>query len=296
MIDVPSGSERILSDSECDAAPDVPGVTRLWQAAAGRLGWTVEIIDDEYGYLVEVRNGSRRRVLMGGCSPLNDALAARLCEDKHYTTVLLSRAGIPVPRTARCVSPMHYGDAAVNRRAGAEPGLRFVHEHGLPVVVKPNALSHGRGVTVVRDAAALPAAIEATWRLDAIALVQTYVHGQDARLDYLDGAYLAGYGRRGGDPAGGILNLARGARPTVLEEVPDAWHALCSRIGALLQVRHFGVDLRVDERGELTVIEVNASPLLTRLFELGHAETAIAGTMRVLRAIMDLSDEDERRG
>lgn len=269
-------------------AADLPPVMRLWREAAGRLGLSVEVVDPDFGYLVEVRNGSRRRVLMGSRSPLNDALAARLADDKHYTTVLLSRAGFRVPPTVRCVCPDRFSDECVNRRAGIAPGLQFAREHAPPFVVKPNSLSHGRGVHVIREPAGLAAAIEATWRLDPIALVQTYVAGQDVRLNYLDGAFLAGYRRSGGDARDDVLNLARGASPDVLAEAPAGLHALCLRIGEVMGLRHFGVDLRVDGRGEPTVIEVNSSPQLTRLFELGHDEPAIAGTMRVLRAIFEL--------
>lgn len=283
----PSASE-CTANAATNPPGDIPAVTQLCREAAGRLGWTVEVLDHEFGYLVEVNNGSRSRVLFGGRSPLNDALVARLTEDKYFTTLLLARKGFRVPPTARCVSPTFFDNALVNRRAGVEPGVRFAAEHGLPVVVKPNSLSHGRGVTIIWDSGALTSTIEATWRLDPIAIVQAYVPGADVRLDYLDGDYLVGYQRSRHGTGGEVLNLARGARPTVLDDVPPAWHTLCLRIGSLIGLRHFGVDLRVDGRGEPTVIEVNASPLLTRLFELGHAERAIAGTIRVLRAVFDL--------
>jgi cyanophycin synthetase len=57
-------------------------------------------------------------------------------------------------------------------------------------------MSLGRDVTTVHDDAQLVAAVERAWEGDYIALVQTVAPGIDIRLDYLDGALLAGYRRR----------------------------------------------------------------------------------------------------
>lgn len=169
--------------------------TSIIGEAASRLGFELEVLD-EYGYLFALRDGVRERVLLGGRSALNDAVSSRLAEDKHYSSVLLSRAGLRVPRTVRCLSPTHPSLHRYRDRAGLEDGLTLAAELGYPLVVKPNRLSHGRGVELVEDEAELVHAVEAAWALDSIALVQEAVGGRDFRLDFLDGEYLLGYERR----------------------------------------------------------------------------------------------------
>lgn len=163
--------------------------------AAARLGWTTEVLD-EYGYLFELRRpDGARKVLLGGRSSLNDAVSARLAGDKHYAAVLMARAGLRVPEVVRCISPKHPAMARTPERAGDAPGRAFAAERGYPVVVKPNALSHGRGVVVVHDETALASAVRAVFEIDSIALVQGLAEGRDFRLDFLDGDFLLGYER-----------------------------------------------------------------------------------------------------
>ena len=73
--------------------PRLPRTVALARDAARRLGWTLRVLDPEYGHLFEVDNGTRRRVLLGALSPLNDAVASRLAADKFFTARLLERAG-----------------------------------------------------------------------------------------------------------------------------------------------------------------------------------------------------------
>ena len=315
----------------------LPAATRLAFEAARELGMQTEVLDPEYGYLFEIRAGAKRRVFLGGRSPLNDAIAARLAQDKHYTSLLLARAGLGVPETARCLAPHHPG---YREGAGLEPGLRLAETLGGTAVVKPNRLSHGRGVSFVRDAAELVEAIHEVWELDSLALVQSYEEGTDIRLDFLDGTFLAGYERREivieGDgertvevlmesidprmgepsarrrlmvalapalesrgwstetvvPAGQTLSLASpirnlnlGSTPVVIDTPAPHLLETCLAAGKALGLRHFGVDLR-DAAGRVSIIEVNASPLLTQLFLGGHRERAIAAQTRVLAAAM----------
>jgi len=320
----------------------LPTAVQLVFDAAARLGMEAELLDPEHRHLYEVRRGERRQVMLGGRSPLNDAVAARLAEDKHYTTLLLERAGVRSPRTVRCLSPRHPRLVKYRDQAGMQPGQRLAEELGFPVVVKPNRLSHARGVQIARDSVELSAAVEVAWDLDAIALVQEHIPGRDLRLDWLNGSYLAGYERvpmtlagdgvrtiealveildvRMGDPirrnrlwsvpqiaarlaeggwtassvlpvgttltlAGPIRNLNIGCSPRIVEAVEPELEDFCLRAGAALGLVHFGVDLKLGEEGA-TVIEVNASPLLSQISLAGHRERAIVAQMRVLQAAL----------
>lgn len=169
---------------------------QLRLAAARRLGCEVRLLDPETGFLYEVKHGNKRRLLHGGLSPLNDAVAARVASDKHHTGLVLNSAGLRTPETARCLRPGHFRSAEFDALLGKEPGFRFADEHAFPLIVKPNRGSRGVDISVVEDRGALVEAIELVWRRDYLALVQVPIDGMDLRIDLLDGEFLFGYLRR----------------------------------------------------------------------------------------------------
>ncbi|MFQ5504659.1 MAG: hypothetical protein ACE5F1_07680 [Planctomycetota bacterium] len=323
-----------------------PLAVEIQLEAANRLGIRARIVDPDYGYLFELEKDGRKRLMLGGRSPLNDAVAARLAEDKFYAGMLLAEAGYRSPESVRCLSPYHFENTEYNERAGRGPGLEFAASRGYPLVVKPNRLSHGRGVRVVRSRDELIDAVEAVWKLDSVALVQVLVEGTDLRLDFLDlpegDAFLLGYRRsplllegdgkrtlrellvavdpradgaefwstaqessawqrevaalgRDGDSvlASGarvllgseVLNLHRLATATLIEDLSPSWRRHGLGIGRSLGLRHFGIDLKApddEDPATSTVIEVNASPLLSQIYRMGHKEIALRCQMRVL--------------
>jgi glutathione synthase/RimK-type ligase-like ATP-grasp enzyme len=93
-----------------------------------------------------------------------------------------------------------------------------------------------------------------------------------------------------------VLNLNRWATADMVEALPAIWTQYCLQIGEAMSLRHFGIDLKVRDLTSLdmlasidprtsVVIEVNASPSLAQTYELGFAEKAISGQMRVLQAV-----------
>lgn len=324
----------------------LPTATQLCLEAAKRLGLDASVLDPEYGYLFELRKGDRRHAMLGGRSPLNDAVAARLAEDKHYTGMLLERADLRTPRTTRCLSREHPTMASFRDRAGMAPGVEAAKALGYPVVVKPNRLSHGRGVSLVQDEGTLRRAVRAVWQLDAIALVQERIDGRDFRLDFLEGRFLIGYERRplevrgdgkrtlsqllaARDPRfaeperqrrltrdrrfrdvverrgwtvssvlpegaalsfdGPIQNLNGASTARLIERIPEGLRAACARAGEAVGLRHFGVDLKLEaleaDPARAAFIEINASPLLSQMYLLGHREQALLAQMQVLEAL-----------
>lgn len=324
-------------------------VLSLRVEAARRLGCEVVPLDPETGYLCEIRRGARRLYLLGGFSPLNNAGASRIAEDKFFTALVLERAGLRVPPGARCLRAGRFLQEDFSSHLGLAPGRAFAAAHGYPLVVKPNRGARGRQVNVVAGDDELAAAVEAIWQHDYLALVQPLIAGLDVRLDFLDDDYLFGYVRRpvvlrgngasrvsellaradgrfrgetfarllAGDPiwtaaagrrgldldsvlAAGetldlsspILNLNRLCVAERLDRPAPAWLDHGRRIGRLLGLRHYGVDFKAaspdDDPRAATVLEVNASPSLARIAELGHREEALEAETRVVSAILGL--------
>jgi glutathione synthase/RimK-type ligase-like ATP-grasp enzyme len=278
-----------------------PKVVALIRLAASQMGLGLQCPDAEFGHLFWLTDGRRRVTLLGGKSPLNDAVAARICEDKYYTGVLLQHGGIRVPESVRCLKPGHFQQEDYAPRCGKDPAAEFARQHGYPLVVKPNRLSHGRDVQLVYDQVEMSKAIDAAWQRDYIALVQTAIPGEDLRLDFLDGQFLVGYVRKAahdstGEPASGditILNLAQGAKAELLREVPEQWSSFGQRVGEMLNLRFFGIDVKApgleSNPDRACVIEVNASPLFVQLFHLGFETEAVAAQRRVMEAVWGLA-------
>ena len=326
---------------------DVPRAVALTAWAAEQLGWSLRVLDPEFGYLFELSDGRGwSRACIGAKLPLNDTSASQLCADKHYSGLVLAELGVRTPATLRALSPRHFGShASYANRVGLSPLEAELAQLDYPVVVKPNRLSHGRRIAVVQDAAELRAACDAVFELDSVALIQELVTGEELRLDFLDGEYLIGYSRSAlrvvgdgrsdlqqlltevdprcaerawtkrllADPdvhgrigarrpeevlaagtelrlSGEILNLNRGGVGAPVAQLPDAWVRWSARIGERFGLRHFGLDLRVPgglaaDPVEACVLEVNSTPLVTQMLNLGHGELARAAWLKVVAAL-----------
>ena len=323
--------------------------------AAVRLGWRVDCIDPETGWLWRLRRGDRTQHLIGMISPLNDAVATRLASDKFYTARVLAEAGFLVPEGVRALDPRQFapapgdGDPFAEHR-GLAAAQALARRAGYPLVVKPNRGSCGRQVVVVEDGQQLGAAVEAIWASEPLAVIERPLAGIDLRMDLLDGELLLAYLRRPlrlrGDgrstvlellhaadrragrarfvaqlsaeplwretlaaaelgehdrlPAGHtlefpatILNLNRCCSAEVFAELPAPWVAFAGRVASCLGLRHCGIDLRVAADDEplaadpvaSTIIEVNASPLVRQVAELGELALAEAAEERVVAAL-----------
>jgi len=253
-------------------------------AAARRLGCRLRSLDPETGYLWEVVRGGISRILYGGLSPLNDALAAAIATDKFHAATLLARAGYRVPRSARCLQPGRFAAEEFVALTGTAPAHALAAELGAPWIVKPGHGARGRDVMAIYDLAALDQAVARVWRDDYLALVQETVAGVDLRIDLLDGACLIAYLRRplrlradgrrsvqallerkgaaaqaaatGIDPSaiapagteievpGPVLNLNTAAIAEVIA-LPAAWLEHARGIARALALRHCGIDLKI---------------------------------------------------
>jgi glutathione synthase/RimK-type ligase-like ATP-grasp enzyme len=203
-------------------APGSPTIAKRLEIAR-ELGWRVECLDPDSGWLWLLERDGVTRVMQGSYAPINHHAAAELALDKFYAAVVLERAGLRVPISQRCIAPGQlvdtHGRDLYPDLCGSEPGLRFAERHGYPVVVKPNAGARGLAVNLAHDPAGLLAAIETVWRIDRIALVQVPVPGFDLRIDVLDGELLLAYVRRPllliGDGRATLVELHERADPRV---------------------------------------------------------------------------------
>ena len=92
------------------------------------------------------------------------------------------------------------------------------------------------------------------------------------------------------DLGGTLLNLNTWASGRLIPELPDRWLAYGLRAGAVLGLRHFGIDFRgagLDDPPErAAIVEINSSPLLLQIHALGWADEAVEAQARILRAAL----------
>lgn len=181
-----------------------------------------------------------------GVPCVNRTATLDVCGDKLRTTLALTRAGVPSPRTVAAYSP-----------AGA---IEAAERIGYPVVLKPTTGSWGRLIARLNDRDALEAVIEHKTTLGdvrhGVIYLQEYIDkpAGDIRAFVINGRTVAAI-RRISDHW--ITNTARGARVEAME-VTTELDAMCVRAAEAVGGGILAIDLVEDPQRGLLVIEVNA--------------------------------------
>ena len=171
---------------------------RVADALAG-LGVEVELVDIDAQLLPRLLQDPPSAVFLavhgieGEDGGLRDALdlsgvpyvgatgaAARLAFDKPIAKAIVGRAGVSTPAS---VALQH---AAFRDLGGPALLERVVERLGLPLVVKPARGGSALGVTVVRNAAELPAAMVGCYSYDGVALLERHVSGVELAVSVVD--------------------------------------------------------------------------------------------------------------
>lgn len=241
---VRADERRILDALDRRAVPYTRIDTRDSWGRAGdpERGWAAALnreIGQTRAYYAAVMLEAR------GTRVVNTAAAVELCGDKWRTTLALSRAGLPTPRTCLALTPA--------------AALAAMDAMGYPVVVKPLTGSWGRLVTLVPDHATACSVLEYVAALPSpqshIVYVQELVRkpDRDIRVLIVGGEVLGATYRSGRDWR---TNVARGAvssRCELTADIAKLAAAAALTVGADIA----GVDLLEDHCGGLLVLEVN---------------------------------------
>jgi [lysine-biosynthesis-protein LysW]--L-2-aminoadipate ligase len=197
-----------------------------------------------------------------GVTVLNSGQVIETCGDKIRTTLTLSCAGVPVPRTIVTLSP--------------RSAMRAVEQIGYPAVLKPTAGARGRLLAKVLDRPVAEGVIEHKTALgspvNSVFYVQEYMHkrGRDIRAIVIgDQVAAATYLR----PANKLASAMRGASAGKCQVTPElakvALDATRAVGGGML-----AIDLTESPDGGLAVTEISHAMEFNGLFN--GAETEIA--------------------
>jgi D-alanine-D-alanine ligase len=185
-----------------------------------------------------------------GSGPIGSAMAM----DKDIAKRLFRDAGIPTARFLMAPATVHEVESQL----------------GWPVVVKPSKQGSTVGLTVVRSAGKLAAAIEEARRHDDEVMLEAFVPGRELTVGILDGAALSV-----GEiiPRHEIFDYECKYTPGMSEEIfpadlPVEIAAECGRLGlaahrALKLGGYSRVDFRLTPSGEAFCLEVNTLPGMT---------------------------------
>ena len=175
------------------------------------------------------------------------ASAIACSRDKLHSLQLMSRAGLPIPKTAVIATPQALFSA--------------IHAvDGVPVVIKLIRGTQGKGVVLAKNLVTAAAVLDKVHRARRQALVQEYVaesQGRDTRIIVVGDTCIAAMERIAveGDFR---ANLHRGG--SAVSITPDnATSALALAAARAHGLAVAGVDLIQSDRGPL-LLEVNSSP------------------------------------
>jgi len=194
-------------------------------------------------------------------------LASAVGMNKAVTKQVMQADGIPTPPWRRWQRDRSAGLPAVER---------------LPVVVKPTCEGSTVGVSIVRQPAALAAAVEQAGRYDGDVLIEDYVDGHELTVAVLDGESLPPIEVV---PQEAFYNYEAKYTPgrceyrlpptSVAESTWRQAQAFASRLDRLLGCAGATrVDFRVDRDGRPWVLEINTVPGMTETSLLPKAAAA----------------------
>jgi D-alanine-D-alanine ligase len=194
----------------------------------------------------------------------SSALASALAWNKPIAQGVFERAGIDVPERVT-LSQLAF------RELGASAVVdRVATALGLPLVVKPAAGGSSLGLTVVTDAAALPAAIVGALSYSEAALIERFVAGTEVAVAVLDGRALPPVeitpkGDRYDFAARYTAGMTDFHAPARLD---PAVTAACERValaaGAAAGARHlYRADMIVAADGTPWLLEIDTCPGMT---------------------------------
>jgi gamma-F420-2:alpha-L-glutamate ligase len=183
-----------------------------------------------------------------GVAVVNRSTAIEAVADKLHTLQVLSRAGLPIPKTVLAKFPV---DVDLVER-----------ELGFPVVVKTIRGTRGNGVLLCEDRRQFDdlAGLLDGANPSADFIFQRYVrasHGRDVRVLVVDGCAVAAMERRAAN-GGFKSNISLGGHGAAYAMPPEV-AALALQVAQALDLEIAGIDILFEQDG-YSVCEANSAP------------------------------------
>lgn len=207
-----------------------------------------------------------KQLEMAGCRLFNSSRSIALCDDKTFTHLTLTQAGLPMPDTIFCPSTfpaVGYPQIDFLKKAAAQ--LSY------PLVIKEGCGSFGQQVYLAENEAQALDILEK--KAASPLLLQKYIResrGKDIRLYMVGGKCIAAMERRNDQDFRANIQIGGSAHPyTPAAEEIDLAARACSALGLAFA----GVDILHSKQGPL-VCEVNSNAHFSALAALTKKDVA----------------------
>lgn len=166
----------------------------LLKKLAPRIGARV-FLEPEWGVVGQIvfKSGAKSYFRYNSID-LNPLGATEISKDKDYANFFLKSQGYCVVPGSRAFFSDEWSKTIHSKR-NIHTAWVYAQKLGLPVIVKPNSGSQGRGVEKVFTKADFYRAVRSIFAYDKVMLVQNVVTGRDYRLVVLDGEVISAYER-----------------------------------------------------------------------------------------------------
>jgi cyanophycin synthetase len=191
-------------------------------AEAHERGIPVQRVSEDAN-LFQLGWGVKQKHLQATATSDTSFAAVKVASDRQLTRTLLEEAGVPVPR----------GSSVSSR----EEALEVAGLLQLPVTVKPQDASQGKGVTVeCRTLEQVDSAYALARKYACRVLVERFVEGHGVRVLVADGCVVSASLRQHGDLVGDGVADRTGL-------LPESTRRLCLRAAAAVGLDEAGIDI-----------------------------------------------------
>ncbi|MDO8505800.1 MAG: cyanophycin synthetase [bacterium] len=167
--------------------------TPLLKRLAPKAGVKIDI-EPSYRYAGQITlRDCTKRYFRGTNFDLNPLGASEIAKDKTYAAYFMRKMGYRVVKGQSFFSKQ-WGKT-IGSRKDRDAAYRFAKRLGFPIIVKPNSLSQGAGVCLVRSRKEFSYAVREIEKKDRVFRVERIAVGQDYRIVVLDNEIMSAYER-----------------------------------------------------------------------------------------------------
>ncbi|MES2623338.1 MAG: YheC/YheD family protein [Patescibacteria group bacterium] len=246
--------------------------TRCVQMACMNLGIPYKSYDDNQNF-IEIRIHNKPYFFVNFSTPFNGEGISFVCKDKYFTYKLLQHV-IRMPRTLSFFDPEYPNDAYkqyVKEKDNPEIVDSIVENFSFPIIVKMNQGSMGRNVFVCNTKSEILQAVETIYKKDStlydyIALAQEHISIQkEYRVIIFKREIMLIYEK---DFSRAIIsdNISplhqENSKAVLIEDIAirTTLQNFIEPIFDSFDIQFAGLDIIVDNRGQLYLLEINSKP------------------------------------
>ncbi len=201
----------------------LPYLTRLIKKLAPKVGASF-VVEPEWGVVGQLhyKNGIVRSLRFYSLD-LNRVGSSDVAKDKDYAKFFIKKNGYPVAEGETVFKDSWAKTVKSNRTITY--AKKYAKGLGYPVIVKPNSMSQGTGVSLVWNEKELKQGLLGIFEHDKIAIIERYLPGRDYRVVVLDNEIISAYERIPlsviGDGKTSILNLLKQKQRNFIKDKRD---------------------------------------------------------------------------